>query len=223
MRITGESVSFAYWALLCLPFALLNTFIAIELILALFLTREERSTRLAPIESKTAATTVWNQPTIWIMALVLIGWFTAPWHGINETLIAVIGALLITMPPFRGDRVEGSPQGGRLELARVPGRNQLSGAGDGQDGPLPISCFTVRSATSTTSGCRPLLIFGFVCAHEHGAASHRPISPHGPGCRADPAGAVAGGGSAVECDGDDAGDCGRDRTVPDTHGQWPSR
>jgi di/tricarboxylate transporter len=34
------------------------------------------------------------------MGLVLIGWLTAPWHGINETLIAIVGALLITMPRF---------------------------------------------------------------------------------------------------------------------------
>ena len=34
------------------------------------------------------------------MGLVLLGWLTAPWHGINETLIAIMGALLVTAPRF---------------------------------------------------------------------------------------------------------------------------
>lgn len=66
----------------------------------LFLTREERGMRLATIQSGASTTTIWDQPTVWVMVAVLIGWFTAPWHGINETLIAVLGALLITMPRF---------------------------------------------------------------------------------------------------------------------------
>lgn len=41
-----------------------------------------------------------GQPVVWVLGLVLTGWLTAPWHGINETLIAILGALLITAPRF---------------------------------------------------------------------------------------------------------------------------
>jgi solute carrier family 13 (sodium-dependent dicarboxylate transporter), member 2/3/5 len=99
-RMTNQSVSFAYWTLLCLPFAVLSSFIAAELILRLFLTHEQRETRLAPIEKEEAGTTILGQPIVWVLGFVLIGWLTAPWHGINETLIAIVGALLITAPPF---------------------------------------------------------------------------------------------------------------------------
>lgn len=34
------------------------------------------------------------------MGLVLLGWLTAPWNGVNETLIAIVGALLVTAPRF---------------------------------------------------------------------------------------------------------------------------
>lgn len=97
-RTEGVSVSFAYWTLLCLPFALLSTFLATELILRLFLTRHERAADLAPIEIEGPEIRVVCQPVIWILALVLLGWLTEPWHGIDETLIAIIGALLITAP-----------------------------------------------------------------------------------------------------------------------------
>jgi solute carrier family 13 (sodium-dependent dicarboxylate transporter), member 2/3/5 len=99
-RTTSQTVSFAYWTLLCLPLAVLSSFLAAELILRLFLNSEQRGTRLAPIEMEETETKILQQPIVWIMGLVLLGWLTAPWHGINETLIAIIGALLVTAPRF---------------------------------------------------------------------------------------------------------------------------
>jgi len=99
-RMADQSVSFAYWTLLCLPFAVLSSFVAVELILRLFLTHEQRKARLEPIEIEGTKTMILGQPIVWVMGLVLIGWLTAPWHGINETLIAIVGALLITAPHF---------------------------------------------------------------------------------------------------------------------------
>ena len=99
-RMADKSVSFAYWTLLCLPLAALGSFIAAEIILRLFLTPDQRETRIAPIESEGSKPAILKQPIIWVLGLVLIGWLTAPWHGINETLIAILGALMITAPRF---------------------------------------------------------------------------------------------------------------------------
>lgn len=99
-RMAGQQLSFAYWALLCLPFAVLSVVIAVELILRLFLTPEERATHVTPMESEKQPEKIRNQPIVWVMLAVLLGWFTAPWHGVDETLIAVLGALFVTMPHF---------------------------------------------------------------------------------------------------------------------------
>jgi di/tricarboxylate transporter len=55
---------------------------------------------IPPIESEGSKPAILKQPIVWVLGLVLIGWLTAPWHGINETLIAILGALLITAPRF---------------------------------------------------------------------------------------------------------------------------
>jgi anion transporter len=99
-RMADQSVSFAYWTLLCLPLAALTSFVAAELILQLFLTPDQRETTIAPIEIEGSKTAILKQPIVWVLGFVLTGWLTAPWHGINETLLAILGALMITTPRF---------------------------------------------------------------------------------------------------------------------------
>lgn len=97
-RMTGQRITFAYWMLLGLPLAAASSFLAAEVILRMFLTAEERHVSVAAIEDRGREISVLKQPVVWVAGLVLAGWLTAPLHGINETLIAVLGAVIITAP-----------------------------------------------------------------------------------------------------------------------------
>src|SRR5690606_38718743 len=39
-----------------------------------------------------------NRTAVCVVALVIAGWLTAPLHGLNETLIALAGAIVMTAP-----------------------------------------------------------------------------------------------------------------------------
>lgn len=97
-QMRQETISFARWTLLCLPLGFISSFLAAEIILRVFLTRQERNTPIAPVQSGAANINVLAQPVLWIGLVVLAGWFTKPLHGIDETLVALMGALVATAP-----------------------------------------------------------------------------------------------------------------------------
>jgi solute carrier family 13 (sodium-dependent dicarboxylate transporter), member 2/3/5 len=96
--MTGRTISFAYWTLLALPLAAAMTFLAAEIILRMYVAPEERSTLLAPIAVASNQIAVFSHPVLLVAAAVLGGWMTKSWHGIDETLIALVGALIVTAP-----------------------------------------------------------------------------------------------------------------------------
>jgi di/tricarboxylate transporter len=49
---------------------------------------------------------VLRQPVLLVAAGVLAGWFTKAWHGVDETLIALVGALLVTAPRIGAVRLQ---------------------------------------------------------------------------------------------------------------------
>jgi sodium-dependent dicarboxylate transporter 2/3/5 len=97
-QTTGQGISFAYWALLGLPLAVATSYLGAEVILRMFVTPAERGVPIAVGAPSGVPVAVLRQPVIWIAAFILAGWLTAPWHGINETLIAIIGALAVAAP-----------------------------------------------------------------------------------------------------------------------------
>ncbi len=97
-QMRGVTISFARWTLLCLPLGLISSFLAAEIILRIFLTREERNTPIAPVRSDAPDINVFAQPVFWIALVVLAGWFSKPLHGVDETLVALLGALAATLP-----------------------------------------------------------------------------------------------------------------------------
>lgn len=101
-RLTGRPIGFLDWALLGLPFALASTALAVEAILLLFLTPEDRRTPLAAPAAMPPVVARHALPAGAIAALVVLGWFTAPLHGVDDTLIALAGALLLTLPGLGG-------------------------------------------------------------------------------------------------------------------------
>lgn len=107
-RLGGETITFGQWALLGLPFALLSCLFSTWVILHLFLTRQERT---QPLLMHLESTTTGKAPLPrrgpftakeWYMLLTVLLlvalWSTEGLHGLNNTLVALLGALAVTLP-----------------------------------------------------------------------------------------------------------------------------
>jgi solute carrier family 13 (sodium-dependent dicarboxylate transporter), member 2/3/5 len=106
LHMTGEQLGFGRWLMLGLPFALVSCFGSTWMILRLFLTRDERRQRLQlnAEELSAGADRSSLKPQEWyvigIVALLVLFWSTESLHGLNNTIIAVLGALAVTAPRF---------------------------------------------------------------------------------------------------------------------------
>lgn len=105
-QLGGERLDFLRWLTLGLPFALVSSFGSTWVILRLFLTGPERRQALT-LESgwakgsETAAPEVSRSKRYYVLGAILamIGlWATAGLHGLDNTLVAVLGALAVTWP-----------------------------------------------------------------------------------------------------------------------------
>ena len=105
-RMTGERIDFLRWMMLGLPFALISSFLSTWVILRLFLTADERRQPLA-LDATTLAKRQDNPRTeklsgreYYVMAVafvVVLLWCTEPLHGLNNTVVAIFGALAVTL------------------------------------------------------------------------------------------------------------------------------
>jgi sodium-dependent dicarboxylate transporter 2/3/5 len=100
-RLAGPEIGYLGWMAFGLPFAALSAFLATEAILRLFLTPEERDARLTLPSIETGRTPLRRQPVLWIAAAVVLGWLTEPVHGIDPTVVALLGALAAFCPGIR--------------------------------------------------------------------------------------------------------------------------
>ncbi len=104
-NMTGERIGFGEWMMLGLPFALVSCFVSAWVILRLFLTPEERNQPLTPgltgdvVKGAGALSPQERYMLIMVTALVTL-WATESLHGMNSTLVAVVGALAVTAPRF---------------------------------------------------------------------------------------------------------------------------
>ncbi len=104
LRTGGEYLGFGRWLLMGLPFALASSFAATFTIMHLFMNRSDRALPLNLSDDGVAQRKPWGRAEIYVAvgATVLIAlWATETVHGINSTLIALIGALLLTAPFLR--------------------------------------------------------------------------------------------------------------------------
>ena len=94
--------SFVEWLLMGLPFAIVSAFGSTWVILHLFLSREERRLRLDHLlPGQLTPAGAWSRQERFaaLVTLALISlWATEAWHGIDNALIAVLGALALTLP-----------------------------------------------------------------------------------------------------------------------------
>ena len=100
-RLTGERIDYLGWMVLGLPFAALSCFLSAWVILALFLTKAERTRRLdlRPAGAAAVRPLSLREHYILLVSVVLVGlWCTESLHGIDNVTVAVLGALAVTAP-----------------------------------------------------------------------------------------------------------------------------
>ena len=111
-RLGGEQIGFGEWLMLGLPFAVVSCFASTLVILYLFLTREERRRHLQltaeqlTVQDKDQGTVVGGplsyqeRYALGIVLVLVILWSTESLHGIDNTIVAILGALAVTAPHF---------------------------------------------------------------------------------------------------------------------------
>ncbi|GGM57548.1 transporter [Longimycelium tulufanense] len=103
---TGEGISFGRWLLLGLPFALVSSHLAAEVVLGLFTSKDDRRLRfhVEPTEIAEQAGIPrgpLQQPerrVCWLLAAVVLLWCTESLHGLPPALVALAGALVVASP-----------------------------------------------------------------------------------------------------------------------------
>lgn len=107
LTATGEGFSFLRWAILGLPLAVLSSHLAAELILFRFTKRADRAVRLRVdrAEVQRVAATPLSGPlsaderrALVLLATVVLLWCTESLHGLAPAVVALLGAIAITLP-----------------------------------------------------------------------------------------------------------------------------
>jgi anion transporter len=101
LRTGGEYLGFGRWLMMGLPFAVASSFAAMFAILFLFTTRQDRAARLSLGEGTLAPAKAWARAEVIVAVvtgLLVVLWATETVHGVNSTLIAILGGLILTAP-----------------------------------------------------------------------------------------------------------------------------
>lgn len=104
---TGEGIGFLRWLILGLPLAVVSSHLACELVLLRFTDRAERRTRVSVALTDLAehgSTPVSGPLTrverraLLLLAAVVVLWCTEPLHGLSPAIVALLGAIAMTLP-----------------------------------------------------------------------------------------------------------------------------
>lgn len=97
-RSGGREMDFVSWIAFAAPFSLLISLIACELILRLFLNKEERKQKLSQITDNADHSPLSGQQKMLLLitATTVLMFATTALHGIDMPIIALIAALLVT-------------------------------------------------------------------------------------------------------------------------------
>lgn len=101
-QLTGRPLSFMTWVAMGLPFAALSAFGTTWVILRLFLDPQQRKLSLAggALSSLPQPGAMGKQERyiIGVTAALVLLWATESFHGIDNALVAILGALAVTVP-----------------------------------------------------------------------------------------------------------------------------
>lgn len=105
LRTSGEKITFAYWMLLGLPFAIVSCLATTFVILRLFLTATQRNEpiniddKILSNEKEVSSKLSFRERFALVVAIALVAlWMTESVHGINSTFVAILGALIVILP-----------------------------------------------------------------------------------------------------------------------------
>ncbi|MCJ7857581.1 SLC13 family permease [Corynebacterium kalidii] len=93
-----EGIPFTRWLVLGLPFALVTSHLAAEIILQCLSTPEQRRQRLDLSLPATKPLSAPETRVLVLLTVVTVLWFTEGLHGIPPALVAVLGAVLAASP-----------------------------------------------------------------------------------------------------------------------------
>ncbi|MBK1788395.1 SLC13 family permease [Prauserella cavernicola] len=104
---TGSGIGYAHWLLLGMPFAVLSSHLAAELVLLLMTRRTDRRNPIGldPVHVADLAGVRVSGPltpeqrrALGVLSLVIVLWCTESLHGASPALVALVGAVLATSP-----------------------------------------------------------------------------------------------------------------------------
>jgi solute carrier family 13 (sodium-dependent dicarboxylate transporter), member 2/3/5 len=101
-RLGHDAPSFALWAWWAAPFAIVSSFAATAWINALFLDREARTKPLRLPAPERQPLTRHQRCVVAVTLLTVAAWAGGGMHGVDATLVALLGALAITCKPLTG-------------------------------------------------------------------------------------------------------------------------
>lgn len=105
-KMGGEQIGFAEWFMLGFPFAVVSCVVSTFVILRIFLNREERSKKLTlsadelPTKHDEKKNGYAERFVVALIGVLILLWLTQSLHGFSNSLVAVVGALVIAMPKF---------------------------------------------------------------------------------------------------------------------------
>ncbi len=97
-QVSGESISFARWALYGVPFGVVASLVACWVVQRLFLDSETRTARVPGTREGRVALSVAERRTLCVVTVMVALWATESVHGIEIAFVAVAGAVVLTMP-----------------------------------------------------------------------------------------------------------------------------
>ena len=95
----GPRIGYLDWLTIGAPLAFASVLAATLFIFVLFVPRDLRSARLSPARARGRLTAVQARILTVLVGLVAL-WIAKPLHGIDETVVALGGAVLLLFPPF---------------------------------------------------------------------------------------------------------------------------
>lgn len=95
----GPRLGYLDWMLIGAPLALLSVGAAALLIFVLFVPHDLRSARLIP-SSSTGELNKRQRRILFVLVALVVLWVAKPLHGLDETIVALGGAVLLLFPPF---------------------------------------------------------------------------------------------------------------------------
>ncbi len=97
-QVSGQRLSFARWALYGVPFGVMASLLACWVIQRLFLRAPTRSRALVLDRGERTPFSGTERRTLLVVAVMVSLWATESAHGVEIAFVAVVGAIVLTMP-----------------------------------------------------------------------------------------------------------------------------